>query len=583
MLKLRIEDDEGQETIVPLIRDEITIGRQEGNTIRLTERNVSRRHARLVRDEEGVWVEELSARYGVLVNGERLLERKRFEEDDVVLIGDYKLTLQSDRPAAAAEPGGEFNGAPTAIKSLAGAPPHRSRQEGTELLPAMPAKLVIVSSNFAGQEFPLSRKEMIIGRGEDCDIIIDHRSVSQRHAKILREAGGASYQIVDLNSKNGVRISGEKYTSTYIKRGDIVELGHVKFRFVEPGENYVFTPQSIIDDEPSEDGDASPRRNKKVMLLLVVGLVALLFIGVGALATRGMGGGGKTPQDGGQPTALSPDAVAANTPQDAGAPAASSSDKVKEGIAKARAQIEEGEIEKSLGVLEGLQYASPAQEDKDEIDKLLSRARLERHHQSTYRTANSALASKDHLSALRSLQEIPGHSLFAKIAADKSLRERAMDGAIEDAELAIRDGKREQARTQLTELNDIAPDTTRVVALLEGLNERAVVKNDTPPKDKTVKKPVPDKPAPPKMSREEADALAKAAGAKSIKGDTAGAIADCERALKGGAIDCYRILGGVYSRLGNTAKACSNYNKALKADPGQAGRVQTELNKLNCP
>ncbi len=39
MVKLIIEDDEGKTTVVPLIRDEITIGRKEGNTIRLTERN----------------------------------------------------------------------------------------------------------------------------------------------------------------------------------------------------------------------------------------------------------------------------------------------------------------------------------------------------------------------------------------------------------------------------------------------------------------------------------------------------------------------------------------------------------------
>ena len=46
MFKLVIEDDEGNKTVVPVIRDEITIGRKDGNTIRLTERNVSRDHAR---------------------------------------------------------------------------------------------------------------------------------------------------------------------------------------------------------------------------------------------------------------------------------------------------------------------------------------------------------------------------------------------------------------------------------------------------------------------------------------------------------------------------------------------------------
>ena len=44
MFKLSIEDDEGKTTVVPLARDEMTVGRLEGNTIRLTERNVSRKH-----------------------------------------------------------------------------------------------------------------------------------------------------------------------------------------------------------------------------------------------------------------------------------------------------------------------------------------------------------------------------------------------------------------------------------------------------------------------------------------------------------------------------------------------------------
>src|SRR5262249_43778427 len=49
MIKLIISDNEGTTTVVPLVRDEISIGRKEGNTIRLTERNISREHCRLAR------------------------------------------------------------------------------------------------------------------------------------------------------------------------------------------------------------------------------------------------------------------------------------------------------------------------------------------------------------------------------------------------------------------------------------------------------------------------------------------------------------------------------------------------------
>ena len=51
MYKLVNCDDEGKISLVPFIRDEVTIGRKAGNAIRLTDRNVSRYHARLFRDQ----------------------------------------------------------------------------------------------------------------------------------------------------------------------------------------------------------------------------------------------------------------------------------------------------------------------------------------------------------------------------------------------------------------------------------------------------------------------------------------------------------------------------------------------------
>ncbi len=48
-MKLIIEDDEGRRTVVPLFRDELAIGRAEGSPVRLVEKDVSRRHAKLLR------------------------------------------------------------------------------------------------------------------------------------------------------------------------------------------------------------------------------------------------------------------------------------------------------------------------------------------------------------------------------------------------------------------------------------------------------------------------------------------------------------------------------------------------------
>src|SRR5207248_9447154 len=93
-MKLIIEDEEGGKTVVPLVREEITIGRQDGNTIRLTERNVSRRHARLVKQNGNVLIEDLGSYNGVRVNGEKITGRMRIKEGDLVEIGDYDLGIQ---------------------------------------------------------------------------------------------------------------------------------------------------------------------------------------------------------------------------------------------------------------------------------------------------------------------------------------------------------------------------------------------------------------------------------------------------------------------------------------------------------
>lgn len=110
-LRLIIEDEEGATTIVPLGDEEITIGREPGNTIQLTEQNVSRQHARLTPGPDGWVIEDLDSYNGVRVNGVLIEGSVALNEGDVVQIGDYHLaitnnaeqtTLNLDRPGAAA-------------------------------------------------------------------------------------------------------------------------------------------------------------------------------------------------------------------------------------------------------------------------------------------------------------------------------------------------------------------------------------------------------------------------------------------------------------------------------------------------
>ena len=321
MFKLVIQDDEGKTTVVPLIRDEITIGRKEGNTIRLTERNVSRRHARILRNNGEVHIEDLNSYNGIRVNNARIAERVALRISDQVQIGDYKLYLKAEGveqvddartmpieridqglatevmpavsagAAAAVAPTvqapplvvpGPIPGTPQPNRSSAavadtdpsGRPVATAAQVAALTQNAGYGKLVIVSSNFAGKEFDLTRPQMIVGRTDENDIVINHRSISRNHAKVTRDPDSGRYTISDLQSSNGVRVNGQDYGKVELRRGDTVDLGHVRFQFVEPGQDFVFARDAVI-------ADISEGGGKKGLVIAVV-LGVLVLGGVGA-------------------------------------------------------------------------------------------------------------------------------------------------------------------------------------------------------------------------------------------------------------------------------------------------------------
>ena len=79
------------------------------------------------------------------------------------------------------------------------------------------ARLVVLNSNLAGLDFQITKPEVVLGRTEDNDIVVNHRSISRNHAKVVLE--GESYKIIDLGSANGVRVNGEDYGKVELRRG----------------------------------------------------------------------------------------------------------------------------------------------------------------------------------------------------------------------------------------------------------------------------------------------------------------------------------------------------------------------------
>ena len=70
----------------------------------------------------------------------------------------------------------------------------------------------------------------VIGRDEDCQVVIDDKFFSRRHAVIIHEDDG--WVLRDLNSTNGTSVNGEVVRTWRLTDGDTIEIGKHRLVFL---------------------------------------------------------------------------------------------------------------------------------------------------------------------------------------------------------------------------------------------------------------------------------------------------------------------------------------------------------------
>lgn len=74
-----------------------------------------------------------------------------------------------------------------------------------------------------GERWPLDPGSTTIGRSAGCDIVLGDREVSRRHAAIRQD--GERWVLVDLDSRNGVRLNGRTLDRpTRLRDGDTFDI-----------------------------------------------------------------------------------------------------------------------------------------------------------------------------------------------------------------------------------------------------------------------------------------------------------------------------------------------------------------------
>lgn len=226
-LKLSIAAPGAAPQEITLDQPRVKVGRGPTVDVRLPSRAVSEVHAVFHVDGNEVAVVDEGSTNGTRVNGALLPagRRKAVRDGDVVCLAEFALTVC--RTLSPADP--PERTASIARRMLLDA----LRDAGGE---AAPPHLLLVNTRAAGRAWALREGEvLVIGRGEGCDVVLEDRDCSRRHAEVSRDVEGAVLR--DLGSRNGVVVQGRASTERRLRHGDELTFGRTVLRFVDPTED----------------------------------------------------------------------------------------------------------------------------------------------------------------------------------------------------------------------------------------------------------------------------------------------------------------------------------------------------------
>ncbi|WP_409228877.1 FHA domain-containing protein [Gudongella sp. SC589] len=73
------------------VEAELTLGRQKDNTIQIKDPYISKRHFRIIKDEEEFFLEDLGSSNGTYLNGEKIHDVVRIGKGDIIKVGELEF------------------------------------------------------------------------------------------------------------------------------------------------------------------------------------------------------------------------------------------------------------------------------------------------------------------------------------------------------------------------------------------------------------------------------------------------------------------------------------------------------------
>ncbi len=91
------------------------------------------------------------------------------------------------------------------------------------------ALLIGMSGEIKDAKFEIVKDRVVLGRNQNCDIVVNDGAVSSQHCYIARRGG--RYVLHDLNSTNGTQLDGQRITEQELASGQTIQLGATELTF----------------------------------------------------------------------------------------------------------------------------------------------------------------------------------------------------------------------------------------------------------------------------------------------------------------------------------------------------------------
>jgi hypothetical protein len=145
------------------------------------------------------------------------------------------------------------------------------------------ATLVVRQGPQAGMSFSITGNQILIGREEGLDIILQDPESSRRHSRISWQGG--DFVIEDLGSTNGTFVNGVQITAPQIlSPGDSIGIGQTALVFQVSGAPAVAYPYQAPPPQQAPSYSPPPRadttQDSKTTQYLLYGCGCLLLLGI---------------------------------------------------------------------------------------------------------------------------------------------------------------------------------------------------------------------------------------------------------------------------------------------------------------